>query len=840
MLPGGDGAEAARDSDQRIRVLIVDDHDLFREGLRQLIETDDAIEVVGEAATGEEAIERVRDLHPDVVLMDISMPGLDGIRATEHIVRHFPNTHVVMLTMYHNDEYRHHAARAGARGYLVKSIRPEDLFQAIRLAAENGAKDEPVLPVTLVDENHQVTALDLEPPPLPLSPPLPPEPEHSREPAASQPVEPDRPRLTDQERLALLEERLRLLETQLQQLLTSSTTTAPPAQEVTTPPAPAPAPPPTLPEPGEAEEPRSEEPEPWREVITWEEPPTWEATEAEPSATTQPAAGRAFVRVGTVALALGAVALLALALIQGWVGPVAQLIVGLTASALLLAGSLRLLERQGWLLGQIVLAAGLLTGGLWLLAGVRLYELIPIEAGLAATLILAMTAGMIAVRAGSQPGAALALVLALGMPALLGLSFTPATATFLAGTLILATAVTLRQGWDWLPVLVFILLAPQLGRWVAQGISLWLGLLALAGLWASTALAATARALQRTSRRPALWPALLLLASTAFLIWAGLSLLDNTAARYQGLFLLATALATGLLGGYILRAQDDRHPLGLASMAAALAALVLLFPLRLDGPLVAIGWATLVPILAWVYDERRHGYAGLAALALGALALGHLMAVEYPPEQLMAGLERDTPFTGPESGAFAAMLGALAVAGCFVRSLPVRSCLATAGLLLAIYVLPFETSGLALTAGWALVFVLAVALERRTKLGATGWQGRLGIPPFASPLYLPILAAGSLALLHALSSPLSPDRLGLFLFPSDPPTGEPALAAGILIAAALAAGRLSGSVRVRQLAITAAILITAYLLPSELPDAPLVLSWVALAVALFCVLRRCS
>ena len=837
MLPGGDGAETARDNDQRIRVLIVDDHDLFREGLRQLIETDDSIEVVGEAATGEEAIERVRDLHPDVVLMDISMPGLDGIRATEHIVRHFPSTHVVMLTMYQNDEYRHHATRAGARGYLVKSIRPEDLFQAIRLAAANGAKAGQSSAATFADQ-YQGPMLDFEPPPLPPGPPLPSEPEHPPKPEASQPAELDLPRLTDQERLALLEERLRILETQLQQLLTSSATAPASTAQAETQPAPTPAPPSVLSEPIEVEEPAADEPEPWQEVVTWEAPPIWEASEVESSAAARPA-GWLLVRVGTVALALGAVALLALALSQGWIGPLAQVTVGLVASALLL-GSARLLGPRERLLGHIALAAGVLTGDLWLLAGVRLYELIPVEAGLVATFVLVLATGALAVRASSEPAAGLALALALGTPALLGLPLTPATATFLAATLIAATVAMLRQGWVWLPWLAFVVLAPQLGHWVGQGVSLWLGLLTLAGFWVVNALMAMAAALRVSPRRPALWSALLLLASTAFLIWAGLSLLESEAARYQGLFLLTIALPTGLLGGYALHAWGDRHPLGLASMAAGLAALALIFPVRLDGPLVAIGWATLALALAWVYDERRHGYAGVAALALGALALGHLVVVEYPPQELMAGLERDSPFAGPESSAFAALLGALVVAGYFVRSLPVRSCLATAGLLLAIYVLPFETSGLTLTAGWALVFVLAVALERRTRLGAAGWQGRLGLPPFASPLYLPILAAGILALLHALSSPLSPERLGFFLFPSDPPTGEPALAAGILIAAVLAAGRLSGSVRAHRLAITAAILITAYLLPSELPDAPLVLSWAALAVALFCALRRCS
>ena len=139
-----------------IRVLIVDDHDLFREGLRQLIETDGGIEVVGEAADGQEAIERVKALNPDVVLMDISMPGLDGIRATEHIVRHFPNTHVIMLTMYQDDEYVIHAIRAGAKSYLVKSSKPDELLRAIRVAAEGGASIDPALAPVLMREYQRL------------------------------------------------------------------------------------------------------------------------------------------------------------------------------------------------------------------------------------------------------------------------------------------------------------------------------------------------------------------------------------------------------------------------------------------------------------------------------------------------------------------------------------------------------------------------------------------------------------------------------------------------------------------------------------------------------------
>ncbi len=144
--------------ERRIRVLIVDDHDLFREGLRQLIETDEAIEVVGEAATGQEAVELVEALRPDVVLMDINMPGMDGIRATETITQRFRDVHVVMLTMYDDEEYVLHAIRAGARSYLVKNSKPEELLRAIHVAADGGATIDPDLAPILMREYQRLLA----------------------------------------------------------------------------------------------------------------------------------------------------------------------------------------------------------------------------------------------------------------------------------------------------------------------------------------------------------------------------------------------------------------------------------------------------------------------------------------------------------------------------------------------------------------------------------------------------------------------------------------------------------------------------------------------------------
>ena len=135
-----------------LRVVIADDHDLFREGLRQLLESVEDIEVVGEASTGHQAIKLVMEHGPDVVLMDISMPEMDGIQATEFIVQRFPDTQVVALTMYTDDEYAIHAIRAGAKGYLLKNTRSSDVIQAIRLAAAGGSTIDPSLGPVLMRE----------------------------------------------------------------------------------------------------------------------------------------------------------------------------------------------------------------------------------------------------------------------------------------------------------------------------------------------------------------------------------------------------------------------------------------------------------------------------------------------------------------------------------------------------------------------------------------------------------------------------------------------------------------------------------------------------------------
>jgi DNA-binding NarL/FixJ family response regulator len=126
-------------------VLIVDDDDLMRVGLRGVLSNDDSIEVVGEARDGRDAVYRARLLEPDVVLMDIRMPDLDGIAATRELVSAFPAVRVVMLTTFEQDDYIFGALSAGASGFLLKRTSPEELLAAIHTVAGGDALLSPAV-----------------------------------------------------------------------------------------------------------------------------------------------------------------------------------------------------------------------------------------------------------------------------------------------------------------------------------------------------------------------------------------------------------------------------------------------------------------------------------------------------------------------------------------------------------------------------------------------------------------------------------------------------------------------------------------------------------------------
>jgi DNA-binding NarL/FixJ family response regulator len=134
----------------RLRVLIADDHPLFRDGLRAMFESEPDIELVGEAASGQEAVALASRLQPDVALMDIQMQDLDGIEATRRVIAASPKTRVLMVTMFEDDDSVLSAMRAGARGYVVKGMRSADAIRAIRAVAEGEAIFSPAVAARLV------------------------------------------------------------------------------------------------------------------------------------------------------------------------------------------------------------------------------------------------------------------------------------------------------------------------------------------------------------------------------------------------------------------------------------------------------------------------------------------------------------------------------------------------------------------------------------------------------------------------------------------------------------------------------------------------------------------
>jgi len=134
------------------RILLVDDHEVVRLGLKALIDRHPQLEVVAEAGTGREAVERVETYSPDVVVMDIRLPGGSGIDACEEITENYPNTKVIMLTTYAEDEMLFSAIRAGAAGYVLKQIGGEDLIRAIEAVGRGEALLDPAVTQRIFQE----------------------------------------------------------------------------------------------------------------------------------------------------------------------------------------------------------------------------------------------------------------------------------------------------------------------------------------------------------------------------------------------------------------------------------------------------------------------------------------------------------------------------------------------------------------------------------------------------------------------------------------------------------------------------------------------------------------
>ncbi len=148
----------------KIRVLLVDDHDLFREGLASILNGSMDFEVVGEAGDGLEAMFKAQELTPDLILMDVEMPGCDGLEATQQIAGEIPGVTIVMLTMRDEDEKLFEAIRSGARGYLLKSIRSQEMLDLLRGAVQGDAAITPSLGGRMLEEFRRISHRAIENP----------------------------------------------------------------------------------------------------------------------------------------------------------------------------------------------------------------------------------------------------------------------------------------------------------------------------------------------------------------------------------------------------------------------------------------------------------------------------------------------------------------------------------------------------------------------------------------------------------------------------------------------------------------------------------------------------
>ncbi len=158
-----------------IRILLVDDQRIIREGLKSLLESNPDMQVIGEAENGQRALDQIPILKPDLVLMDIRMPVMDGVAATQAIAEQFPEAKVLVLTTFDDDEYVSQAMRCGAMGYLLKDTEPDELALAIRAVSKGHSQlgpglikkaltviEPPVLPATSPPELNQLTPRELE------------------------------------------------------------------------------------------------------------------------------------------------------------------------------------------------------------------------------------------------------------------------------------------------------------------------------------------------------------------------------------------------------------------------------------------------------------------------------------------------------------------------------------------------------------------------------------------------------------------------------------------------------------------------------------------------------
>ncbi|MBB6453636.1 two-component system response regulator DegU [Salirhabdus euzebyi] len=138
------------------RIVLIDDHKLFREGIKRILDFENDFEVVAEGDDGNQAIELVRNYHPDVVLMDINMPTINGVEATKNLVTQFPDVKIIILSIHDDESYVTHALKTGAQGYLLKEMDTDELIEAVKVVYNGGSYLHPKVTHNLVREYRRL------------------------------------------------------------------------------------------------------------------------------------------------------------------------------------------------------------------------------------------------------------------------------------------------------------------------------------------------------------------------------------------------------------------------------------------------------------------------------------------------------------------------------------------------------------------------------------------------------------------------------------------------------------------------------------------------------------
>jgi uncharacterized membrane protein len=419
-------------------------------------------------------------------------------------------------------------------------------------------------------------------------------------------------------------------------------------------------------------------------------------------------AGRALAWVGGLALVLGAIFFLSLAFSRGWIGPELRVLIGLVAGSICLAGGAAFMERDNRLLGHALTPVGLAIISVSLIAATRLFDLVPVEVGLAVTLLSATVAAVIAVRSDSQIVAGFGLVSVLAAPPLMGATPDMATLAFIAVVLVGTTGVALWRSWSWLPPVAFVLSVLQAASWINGHPDPAIGLVGIWLYWLLNIVAAGGEEFRR--HRDDLSPssATVLVANVAFLVWAGFVLLSGDLLIYRGFFLILVALAQLGIGGFFVVRDGDRNLFGLLAMATGIAALTMAAPVQLGASAVPLAWSAEAVALAWVAVRRGHPYSAVASGVLYTLAGTYVLALYDKPIASTSGV----PLVDGPGAALGFFFAAAAAGIWIVRDRSLRSGLAAFGLL---------TTGTCLSAvlgGPATVIALSVLMV----VGTAVWR----------------------------------------------------------------------------------------------------------------------